>query len=66
MITDRSNTYAGKRLVLPHPCQQIVLQEAIQTIIERIKRQQRLDIGLEYQVKLWRYDLVVKVELGDY
>ncbi|RTR32143.1 IS110 family transposase [Shewanella atlantica] len=47
-------------LVLPHPCQQIVLQEAIHTITERMKRLQRLDNELEYQVKLWRYYPVVK------
>lgn len=46
--------------MLPHPCQQIVLQEAIHTITERVKRLQRLDNELEYQVKLWRYYPVVK------
>lgn len=47
-------------LVLPHPAQQIVLQEAIQTIIERMKRLERLVNELENHVKRWRYYPVVK------
>ncbi|MFT6987945.1 MAG: transposase [Psychromonas sp.] len=47
-------------LVLPHPCQQIVLQEAISTITERLKRLKRLDNELTHQVKNWRYYPVVK------
>ncbi|RLV60874.1 IS110 family transposase [Parashewanella curva] len=47
-------------LVLPHPTQQIVLQEHIQTISERMKRLARFDTELEYHVKLWRYYPVVK------
>jgi transposase len=47
-------------LVLPHPSQQIVLQEAIQTISERIRRLERLDNELTYHVKNWRYYPVVK------
>jgi transposase len=47
-------------LVLPHPSQQIVLQEAIQTITERIRRLERLDNELSYHVKNWRYYPVVK------
>lgn len=47
-------------LVLPHPCQQIVLQEQIQIIMERQKRLERLDEELAYQVKTWRYYPVVK------
>lgn len=47
-------------LVLPHPAQQIVLQEAIQTITERIARLERLDNELSHQVKIWRYYPVVK------
>ena len=47
-------------LVLPHPAQQIVLQEYIQTINERINRLRRLDNELEYQVRNWRYYPVVK------
>ena len=30
-------------LILPHPCQQIVLQEYLQTVNERISRLERLD-----------------------
>jgi transposase len=61
-------------LVLPHPAQQIVLQEAIQTITERMKRLERLVNELENHVKRWRYYPVVKAvqamrgvvaELGD-
>lgn len=47
-------------LILPHPSQQIVLQEAIQTITERIRRLERLDNELRYHVKNWRYYPVVK------
>jgi transposase len=47
-------------LVLPHPAQQIVLQEAIQTISERMKRLERLVNELENHVKRWRYYPVVK------
>ena len=47
-------------LVLPHHSQQIVLQEMIQTISERIKRVKRLDNELFHQVKSWRFYPVVK------
>ncbi len=47
-------------LVLPHPCQQIVLQEHLQTVMERQGRLQRLDNELEHQVKSWRYYPVIK------
>lgn len=47
-------------LVLPHPAQQIVLQEMIQTVNERLARLKRLDDELAYQVKQWRYYPVVK------
>lgn len=47
-------------LVLPHPCQQIVLQEHIQTIMARQNRLERLDNELEHHVRLWRYYPVVK------
>lgn len=47
-------------LILPHPSQQIVLQEAIQTITERIRRLERLDNELSYHVKNWRYYPIVK------
>jgi len=47
-------------LILPSPCQQIVLQEAVLTITERIKRLKRLDNELTHQVKNWRYYPVVK------
>lgn len=47
-------------LVLPHPAQQIVLQEMIQTVDERMKRLSRLDDELLYQVKQWRYYPVVQ------
>ena len=47
-------------LVLPHPSQQIVLQEMIQTITERTRRVERLVNELEHQVKQWRYYPVVK------
>jgi len=47
-------------LILPHPAQQIVLQEYIQTITERMNRLKRLDNELEHHVKKWRYYPVVK------
>ena len=47
-------------LVLPHPSQQIVLQEMIQTITERIKRVERLVNELAHQAKRWRYYPVVQ------
>ncbi len=53
-------------LILPHPAQQIVLQEYIQTITERMNRLKRLDNELEHHVKNWRYYPVVIAEQGDY
>lgn len=47
-------------LILPHHSQQIVLQEMIITISERMQRLQRLDNELLHQVKNWRYYPVVK------
>jgi transposase len=47
-------------IVLPHPAQQFVLQELVQTINERTNRLERLDNELLYRVKLWRYYPVVK------
>lgn len=47
-------------LVLPHPCQQIVLQEHLQIIMERQGRLERLDNELIHHVKNWRYYPVVK------
>ena len=47
-------------LVLPHPCQQIVLQEHLQIIMERQGRLERLDNELAHQVKSWRYYPVIK------
>jgi len=47
-------------MILPHPAQQIVLQELIQAITERMNRLQRLDNELTHQVKKWRYYPVVK------
>ena len=47
-------------LILPHPAQQFVLQEMIQTVSERMSRLRRLDDELEHQVKQWRYYPVVK------
>jgi len=47
-------------LVLPHPSQQIVLQEMIQTITERLTREKRLANELFHQVKTWRFYPVVK------
>ena len=47
-------------LILPHPCQQIVLQEYLQTVMERQNRLERLDNELAHQVKSWRYYPVIK------
>ena len=47
-------------LIMPHHSQQIVLQEMIITISERVQRLQRLDNELLHQVKNWRYYPVVK------
>ena len=47
-------------LVLPFPAQQMVLQEMIQTVNERLARLKRLDDELNYQVSQWRYYPVVK------
>ena len=47
-------------LVLPHPCQQIVLQEYLQTVNERIARLSRLDNEMAHHVRNWRYYPVVK------
>lgn len=47
-------------IILPHPAQHIVLQEMLQTVMERINRLERLDNELSHQVKLWRYYPVVK------
>ena len=47
-------------LILPYPAQQIVLQEMIQTVNERMKRLKRLDDELLYHVKQWRYYPVVQ------
>jgi transposase len=47
-------------LILPHPAQQIVLQEQLQTIEERISRLERLDNELTHHVHQWRYYPVVK------
>lgn len=47
-------------LILPYPAQQIVLQEMIQTVTERLSRLRRLDDELQYQVKQWRYYPLVK------
>ena len=41
-------------LILPHPAQQIVLQEQLQTIEERIRRLERLDNELTHHVHQWR------------
>jgi len=51
-------------LVLPHPAQQIVLQEFIQTINERTARLERLDNELTHHVYQWRYYPVVKAMRG--
>ena len=42
-------------LILPYPTQQIVLQEMVQTINERMARLERLSNELTHQVKQWRY-----------
>ncbi|KZZ38902.1 IS110 family transposase [Oleiphilus sp. HI0086] len=47
-------------IILPHPSQQFVLQEMIQTISERNARLERLDNELAHHVKQWRYYPVVK------
>ena len=47
-------------IILPHPSQQFVLQEMIQTITERTNRLKRLDTELAHQVTHWRYYPVVK------
>ena len=47
-------------LVLPHPSQQIVLQEHIQIVNERTDRLVRMDNELDHQARLWRYYPVVK------
>lgn len=47
-------------LVLPHPCQHIVLQEHLQTVMERQNRLERFDNELVHHVKNWRYYPVVK------
>ena len=47
-------------LILPHPAQQIVLQECITTLNERFARLERLDNELKHQVVNWRYYPVVK------
>ena len=47
-------------IILPHPSQQIVMQEYLQTVSERVARLQRLDGELLYHVKNWRYYPVVK------
>ncbi|QHJ10386.1 hypothetical protein FX988_00598 [Paraglaciecola mesophila] len=47
-------------LILPYPAQQIVLQEQLQTIEERIRRLERLDNELTHHVHQWRYYPVVK------
>ena len=47
-------------LIRPHHSQQVVLQEMIITIIERMQRLQRLDNELLHQVENWRDYPVVK------
>lgn len=47
-------------LVLSHPAQQLVLQEFIQTISERMARLERLDNELTHHVHQWRYYPVAK------
>lgn len=47
-------------IVLPHPAQQFVLQEMIQTVNERTARLKRLDEELAYQARQWRYYPLVK------
>jgi len=48
------------QIILPHPAQQIALQEMIQTISERMTRLTRLDNELTHEIKTWRYYPVVK------
>lgn len=47
-------------IVLPYPAQQLVLQEYIQTVSERLARLKRLDDELLHHVKQWRFYPVVK------
>ena len=47
-------------IVLPYPSQQLVLQEYIQTVNERLARLKRLDDELLHHVKQWRFYPVVK------
>ena len=47
-------------IVLPYPAQQLVLQEYIQTVNERLARLKRLDDELLHHVKQWRFYPVVK------
>ena len=47
-------------LIFPHPSQQIVMQEYLQTVMERVARLERLDNELFHHVKNWRYYPVVK------
>ncbi len=47
-------------LILPHPCQHIVLQEDLQIVNERQSRLERLDNELVHHVKDWRYYPVIK------
>lgn len=47
-------------IILPHPAQQIVLQEMLQTVTERMNRLARLDNELAHHVRSWRYYPVVK------
>lgn len=47
-------------LILPHPAQQIVLQECISTLNERFTRLERLDNELKHHIFNWRYYPVVK------
>lgn len=47
-------------LILPHPAQQIVLQEMIHTLNERTQRINNLDNELAHQVASWRFFPVVQ------
>ncbi|ACJ28536.1 ISSwp3, transposase [Shewanella piezotolerans WP3] len=47
-------------LILPHPSQQTVLQEYLQTISKRNATLKRLNNKLEHHVLNWRYYPVVK------
>lgn len=47
-------------MILPHPAQQIVLQEYITTLNERFSRLDRLDNELKHHVFNWRYYPVVQ------